>query len=118
MKVDEPENDQPISWKAILADTPVFSSDDQEVGTVHEVLGWEQEDIFHGVVLRSPDGGNDVMIAADQIREMTSRRIRLVLSSEEVRELDPHQDEESYRLGYVGLLRKRLGWVSESRDPE
>ena len=52
MKVPEPEDTQPVSWLTIRAETPVFSVDEQEVGSVHEVLGSEQADIFHGIVVQ------------------------------------------------------------------
>jgi hypothetical protein len=37
---------QPLSWKAILEDTSVYSSGGDRVGAVHEVLGSDQHDIF------------------------------------------------------------------------
>ena len=40
---------QPISWRSIVYGTPVTSSDNVRVGVVHEVLGSDAEDIFHGL---------------------------------------------------------------------
>jgi hypothetical protein len=118
MKVQESSDDQPVSWKTILADTPVYSSDDKEVGTIHEVLGSEQADIFHGIVVRSGLLGKDVVVLAQQVTALADRRIDLALSAEQVRALEPFQEEESYHLGIVGLFRHRPGWVPERRDPE
>jgi uncharacterized protein YrrD len=118
MKVQAPGNDQPVSWKTILAETPVFSSDDEEVGTVHEVLGSEQEDIFHGIVVRSGLLGKDVVVAAEDVTGLEEKRIDLALSADQVRALEAFKEEESYHLGIIGLFRRRLGWVPESRDPE
>lgn len=118
MRVQEPDDEQPVSWKTIRADTPVFSVDEQEVGVVHEVLGSEQADIFHGIVLRSGLLGKDAVILAEHILALKVERIDLNLSAEQVRALEPFKEEESYHLGIVGLFRHRLGWVPESRDPE
>jgi uncharacterized protein YrrD len=118
MKVPEPENEQPLSWKALLADTPVFSSEGQEVGSVFEVLGSEQEDIFHGIVVHAGPIGHHVMIPAGTIGTMTNRRVEVAMTTDEIRALAPYQEEESYHLGFVGLFRRRLGWVQDSRDPE
>jgi hypothetical protein len=118
MKVPESEDTQPVSWLTIRAETPVFSADEEEVGSVHEVLGSEQADIFHGIVVRSGLLGKDTVVPAEQISAMTVQRIDLTLSAEEVRALEPFKEEESYHLGIVGMFRHRLGWVSEGRDPE
>jgi hypothetical protein len=116
MKVQEPDDEQPVSWKTVRADSPVFSSDDQEVGTVHEILGSEQSDIFHGIVVRSGLLGKDVVVEAQQVKGLADGRIDLALSAEQVRALEPFKEEESYHIGVVGLFRRRLGWVPESRD--
>lgn len=44
-------DDTPISWKAIPPKTPLLSSDGQSTGTVTEVLGSRDEDIFHGLIV-------------------------------------------------------------------
>jgi hypothetical protein len=118
MKVPEPDDSQPVSWLTIRAETPVYSLDGEEVGSIHEVLGSEQADIFHGIVVRSGLLGKDAVVPALQITGMTDGRIDLSLSAEEVRALEPFKEEESYHLGIVGMFRHRLGWVSEGRDPE
>jgi len=109
---------QPLSWKAILEETPVYSSGGDRVGAVHEVLGSDQQDIFHGIVVRHGLINGDVMIPADQVRQITDRRIDVSLGTERIRALSPHVEEESYRLGLVGLFRKKLGWVPDRREPE
>jgi hypothetical protein len=41
----------PISYEVLQAGTPVYSSDEQQVGTVAHVLAVEDEDVFDGVVI-------------------------------------------------------------------
>lgn len=114
MKVPEPDEEQPLAWIAILADTPVYSTSGQEVGTVHEVLG--AEDIFHGVVVHTGLLGHDVMIPATDVTRITNRRVDVALDTDSFRALPPYREEESYKLGFVGLLRRHLGWVADTDE--
>jgi hypothetical protein len=41
----------PISYEVLQPGTPVYSSDEQEVGKVAHVLAVEDEDVFDGVVI-------------------------------------------------------------------
>lgn len=111
MRVPEPEEERPLAWTAILADTPVYTADEQEVGVIADVLG--AEDIFHGIVVRAGPDANDVMAPADDVRVITNRRIVTSLTPDQFQALPPYQEDESYQLGFVGLLRRHLGWVSE-----
>jgi hypothetical protein len=114
VKVPEPDEERPLAWKAILADTPVFSSDGEEIGGVHEVLG--AEDIFHGIVVRSGPVGEDIMVPAERVTSITNRRIDLRLSAVDIRALPPFREAETFSLGFVGLLRRRLGWKEDDNE--
>lgn len=111
MRVPEPEEERPLAWSAILADTPVYTADKQEVGIIADVLG--AEDIFHGIVVHAGPEANDVMVPADHVSVITNRRVVTALAPDEFRALPPYREEDSYQLGFVGLLRKHLGWVPE-----
>ncbi len=116
MKVPEGEEEQPLAWMAILADTPVYSSDGERVGIVDEVLGSQDQDIFHGIEVRTGLLAQNVMIPADRVTQITNRRIETALTAEEIRDLPAYVEEESYQLGFVGLLRRRLGWQVEREE--
>ncbi len=116
MQVPEADDD-PIAWSSILADTPVVSTEGDEVGTVVDVLGSEAEDIFHGIVVHQGLLGRDVMIPADRVARITRRRIDVTMTGAEIRDLPPYREEQSYKLGMVGLLRKHLGWVDDVENP-
>lgn len=116
MKVQQESEERPLAWTAILADTPVQSSDEVTVGAVREVLGSEAEDIFHGVVITSGSRGHEVLIPAEKVASITDQQLTTSLSADEIRDLVPYVEERSYQLGFVGLIRKRLGWVDEAKD--
>ena len=111
MNVSEPADELPLAWTAILAETPVYTTDEQAVGVIADVLG--AEDIFHGIVVRAGPDAKDVMVPADGVRVITNVRIVTSLTADEFRALPAYREEDSYQLGFVGLIRKHLGWVPE-----
>jgi hypothetical protein len=109
---------QPVSWRAIRADTPVRSSDDGVIGTVREVLGSDGEDIFHGLRVALNAGHRDVLVSADDITNMTSDGIGTDLSGPEADSLPTYDEAATYHLASVGWLRKHLGWKRDSKSDE
>ncbi len=47
-RVDEGD---PIAYRVLEKDVPVFASDGTQVGKVHHVVAAEEKDIFHGIVM-------------------------------------------------------------------
>jgi uncharacterized protein YrrD len=115
MNISESDEERPLSWLAVLENTPVFSSDGQELGMVREMIGSVEEDIFHGVVIGHGLTPTDVLVPAAKVTSITNRRVDVSLSAEEVRALPAHVEEHSYHLGFVGLFSKRLGWTEEGK---
>jgi hypothetical protein len=113
MTATEPSDAQPISWRELTADTPVTSSDGETVGRVSEVLGSQEEDIFHGLEVHLARFGHRVLVTADQVAGITTAGVTLALTSEEVHALPEHTEERAFELGWTGLFRKHLGWVKE-----
>jgi hypothetical protein len=104
--------DQPIAWRAVPQDTAV-RSDGQQVGSVYDVLGSHEEDIFHGIVVQLRSGSRRVFVAADDVILITSSHIDVSLSEGEIGALPEHTEERQFELGMVGHLRKHLGWMKE-----
>jgi uncharacterized protein YrrD len=109
---------QPISWRAIVYGTPVTSSDDQRVGEVHEVLGSDADDIFHGLRVALANGHRDVMVSADDVSSLASDQVRVDLTGAEIEALPTYKEEDTYHLASVGWLRKHLGWTKDSKSDE
>ena len=62
----------PVSWLMVEPGWTVVNAHGKKVGKVDEVLGDEQVDIFHGLLV----GGEKIL--ADRIAEITEGEIRLV----------------------------------------
>jgi hypothetical protein len=109
---------QPISWRSIVYGTPVTSSDSLRVGVVHEVLGSDAEDIFHGLRVAVTGRRQDVMVAADDIASMSFVEVRTSLTRSDLEALPIYDDETTYHLASVGWLRKHVGWKKDAQSDE
>jgi hypothetical protein len=62
----------PVSWLMVEPGWTVVNADGKKVGKVDEVLGDEQIDIFHGLVVSGEK------ILADQVADIHEGEVRLV----------------------------------------
>src|SRR5437899_4625046 len=69
------EDETPVAWQAVPAHAPVVGADGSEIGIAESVLGDEEQDSSHGIVLRRSPDGEKVELPAPRIKKMTSRRV-------------------------------------------
>ena len=125
--------DEPIAWRAIIYDTPVYATGGgsaggegtggegtggERIGLVREVLGSDAEDVFHGVRVELDQDGRHVMVLADDVSLITRSRLETRLSPEAVAALPEYRETDTYHLASVGWLRKHLGWRRDSTGDE
>jgi hypothetical protein len=55
----------PIAYQVLEGGVPVLASGGEQVGTVHHVVSAPEKDIFHGIVITTPDHGRRFVEAAD-----------------------------------------------------
>jgi hypothetical protein len=104
--------DQPIAWRGVPQDTPV-RSEGQQVGKLFDLLGSDDEDIFHGIVVQLRSPSRRVFVPADDVTLMTATHVDVSLTAGELAALPAHTEEREFEVGMVGHLRKHLGWVRE-----
>ena len=75
-----------VHYAALERGTPVFSSDEVEVGKVEQVLDNYREHIFDGLVIRDRDGRRR-FVDAPEVRRTAERAVRLTLTAIEASEL-------------------------------
>jgi len=63
--------------------TPV-RSDGEQVGTVYDLLGSHEEDIFHGIVVQLKSKGRRVFVPADDVAALTASHVDVSLSAGEL----------------------------------
>jgi hypothetical protein len=105
--------EQPIAWRAIVEDEAVRSSEGEAVGTVYDVLGSKEDDIFHGIVVHLGRLGHRVLVLADDVQLITASHVDAALSSAELHALPPHADEHTFHLGVSGIFRKHASWTTD-----
>jgi hypothetical protein len=92
-----------VHYTAVERGTPVYSSDEVEVGTVAEVLDNFREHIFDGLVLETPGGRR--FVDAPEVARTAERAVTLTITAEEVEQLPPPPPSE----GTGGPLRRLFG---------
>lgn len=113
MAQDAPDPEQPVAWRSIVENEPVRSSDGENVGTVYDVLGSKEDDIFHGVVVHLGRLGHRVLVLADDVELITESHLDVSLTSAELHALPVHTDEHTFHLGMTGRFRKHVGWTPD-----
>ena len=77
-----------IHYTAIERGTPVYASDETQVGTVLEVLDNYQEHIFDGLVV-DVGGGDRRFVDAPEVARTAERGVTLTIDPAAVQELPP-----------------------------
>ena len=77
-----------VHYTAIERGTPIFSSDEVELGTVDQVLDNYREHIFDGIVMKTT-GGDYRFVDAPEVRRTAERAVTLVITAAEAEELPP-----------------------------
>jgi hypothetical protein len=86
----------PIAYEVLEKGVLVYASDGEQVGTVDHVVAAPQEDIFHGIVMRTGLGAR--FIAADQIASLHERGVDLRIDAAAVPSLPtPHGAAPAWR---------------------
>ena len=83
------EDETPIAWTAMPRHAPVVGADGSEIGTAESVLGDQNEDIFHGLVVRRQDG-RLVEVTAARVKKMTAHHVLTDLDPAEAAALTPY----------------------------
>jgi hypothetical protein len=72
--------DDPVSWLLIRRGWKVVSSDGAEVGSVDEVVGDDEHDIFDGLAVATSALGKPRYVPSEQVGEITEGVVRLTLA--------------------------------------
>ena len=100
-----------VHYTAVERDTPVFSSDEVELGTVEQVLDNYREHIFDGIVLKTT-AGDYRFVDAPEVKRTAERAVTLAINAAEVAQLPPPERGPSQFRPRGGKLSRRLfgGW--------
>jgi hypothetical protein len=77
----------PVSWLQIAQGWSVLASDGARLGTVAQVTGDKNSDIFDGLALQTAGGLR--YVPAEQVGEIRPREVTLTLAAADVDDLEP-----------------------------
>ena len=75
-----------VHYSAVPRGTPVYSSEEEQVGTIDEVLDNYKERIFDGIVVRSPSGERR-FVDAPEVARTAERGVTLTITAAEFAQL-------------------------------
>ncbi len=81
----------PVSWLQIAQDWNVVTSDGVSIGSVTQVEGDKQEDIFDGLAVQPPQPGQIVYVPGEQVGLIYPGKVTLKFASTEADALEPFQ---------------------------
>jgi hypothetical protein len=106
-----------VHYTAVERGTPVFSSDEVEVGSVHQVLDNYKEHIFDGIVMQTT-AGDYRFVDAPEVKRTAERGVTLSLPAADVDKLPSPEKggfaEFEVRRG-AGKVASKLGFGWKKR---
>jgi hypothetical protein len=93
-----------VHYTALARGTPVYSSDEREVGKVVEVLDNYRENIFDGLVIETT-AGERRFVDAPEVARTAERAVTLTITAAESAELPPPPGGP----GLGGTVRRLFG---------
>jgi hypothetical protein len=82
---ENPDWGSPIAYLVLQPGTAVVAKDGAQIGTVEHVLYVAEEDVFDGIVVRTPDGLR--FVEASDVDRIYERRVITSLSPEDAKAL-------------------------------
>ena len=106
-----------VHYTAVERGTPIFSSDEVELGSVDQVLDNYREHIFDGIIMRTA-AGEYRFVDAPEVKRTAERAVTLTISAEEAENLPPPPEkgpgEFEIRRG-AGKVARKLGFGWKKR---
>ena len=80
----------PVSWFVIERGWEVVGSDESKLGTVEEVLGDTELDVFDGLSVTTGLLGKPRYVPSELVQEIVEGSVRLTIEQDEVERLDEY----------------------------
>lgn len=107
----------PVAWKAVEKGWAVYDSDGDHVGTVHEIAGDEDADIFDGFGIKTSALGAVKYVPAEIVASIAVGEVRLTISGNEVANLEEMRPEvEEEIIPERSTWYQRLAWWTTGRN--
>lgn len=102
-----------VAWTAIEEGAVVLASDEKQIGTVREIAGDSEADIFSGLVVSTSRLGEGRFLPAERVTGIWPRRVETSVSTDESERLEKYEPpvEEHWAPSddFLTRLLRRLG---------
>ncbi|MGH2976871.1 MAG: DUF2171 domain-containing protein [Gaiellaceae bacterium] len=107
----------PVAWKAVEKGWTVYDRDGEQVGTVDEIAGDENADIFDGFGIKTGAFGAVKYVPAEIVESIAVGEVRLKISDAEAASLEDMRAEvEEQLIPEKSTWYQRLAWWLKGRD--
>jgi hypothetical protein len=107
----------PVAWKAVEKGWAVYDRDGEQVGTVDEIAGDENADIFDGFGIKTGTFSTVKYVPAEIVESIAVGEVRLKISGAEVAPLEDMREEvEEQLIPEKSTWYQRLAWWLKGRD--
>jgi hypothetical protein len=102
-----------VSWKAIEANAPVFSSEGEAIGKVESVVGDQDADVFTGLAVSIDVLGPSRLVPSEAVRGIWPDRVDVALTKVQFERLPEYEETPTVRWrpgdGLGGFFRRLFG---------
>ena len=100
-----------VSWKAIEEGARVVASDGEEIGSVVEIAGDSDADIFSGLVVSISRLGKNRFLPSERVGAIWPDRVETTLAAAQAEQLEEYADpvSEPWQPGGRGFLSRLFG---------
>lgn len=107
----------PVAWKAAEKGWKVYDREGAEVGTIEEIAGDAEADIFDGFGIKTDSDPDVKYVPAEIVASIAVGEVRLTISGNEVAPLDDlHAEVEEQIIPEKSTWYQRLAWWTKGRD--
>jgi sporulation protein YlmC with PRC-barrel domain len=105
--MSEPE----VSWKALETGARVFAAEGEEIGTVKEIAGDSDADIFSGLVISLSRLSANRFLPSERVTAIWPDRVETDLTSEQAEALEDYEQPvaEQWQPPAPGFLSRLFG---------
>lgn len=107
----------PVSWKVVEKGWTVYDRDGEQVGTVDEIAGDEDADIFDGFGIRTSAFSGAKYVPSEIVGSIAVGEVRLTIAGSQVAPLDDMREEvEEQIIPESSTWYQRLAWWLTGRN--
>jgi PRC-barrel domain protein len=107
----------PVSWKVVEKGWSVFDCEGEQVGTVEEIVGDDDADIFDGLGIRTHAFSSVKYVPSEIVASIAVGEVHLTISGNEVAPLeDLRTEDEEQVIPESSTWYQRLAWWLTGRN--